>query len=189
MAKKKSNNRLPIDELNNLQSYVKAVVGNNLNVDVNVTEIIDSVEDLLITAFVFGIDSLSLDLGKEISPDLDKMQQTIFKKIEGKTWTERVTEYLTQEGSAEEVNRVIDTETFRVYNEAKYEGAIENGAKFKTWETMQDAKVRDTHETLQSITIPVTDYFYSISGDKALYPHGFDSASENVNCRCFLTFE
>lgn len=56
----------------------------------------------------------------------------------------------------------------------------------KTWMTMLDEKVRDTHQYLEGMTIPLDDEFYTYDGDHAQAPGGFTSAAENCNCRCQL---
>ena len=53
---------------------------------------------------------------------------------------------------------------------------------------MMDDKVRDTHSYLQSKKVPIGEEFFTYDGDSALYPGGFKSAENNVNCRCFLTY-
>ena len=184
----KTNNRLPIDELNNLTTYINKVVGNTRKVETE--EIIDSVEDLLITAFVFGVDSISADLQTKYEVDTDKMNRIINKQIAGKVWTERITEYLQNGGSPADINRVIDTEMMRVYNETKYDYAINSGYNIqKRWATMLDDKVRDTHDFLEGVSVKLTDRFYTFDNDSALYPGGFDKAENNINCRCVIEYE
>lgn len=183
---KKQTNKLPIDELNNLTSYINKVVGGTRKVET--VEIIDSVEDLLITAFVFGVDSINADLQTELPVDTDMMNRILNKEIEGKVWTERVADYLQNGGSSAEINRVVDTEMMRVYNETKYEYAKESGMDLqKTWVTMLDDKVRDTHSVLEGVSVALDDKFYTFD-DSAYYPGGFNNADNNVNCRCVLSY-
>ena len=56
----------------------------------------------------------------------------------------------------------------------------------KRWVAILDDRTRDTHFYLDGTEVPLDAYFYSYSGDKALYPHGFQTAAENCNCRCDL---
>lgn len=182
--------KLPIlDELNNLTNKIVEIVGNADSVEVE-EEIIDSVEDLLIMAYVFGNESAAEDLGIESDIDINKMNTTIFKDVAGKTWTERIAEYLQNGGTVAEINRVIDTETMRVFNDSKFQLAQDSGIQNikKTWVTMNDDRVRDSHWILEGVTIPLNDRFYTLDGDSALQPYGFEKADNNINCRCALEF-
>lgn len=181
-------NRLPIDQLNLLQKKIIEIVGNDATVE-DTEEIIDSVEDLLIMAFVFAQDSATEDLGIESKLSTRDMGEILYRDVAGKTWTERITEYLQLGGSEAEINRVVDTEMMRVYNETKYEIALQSGEEVnKTWVTMADDRVRDTHWVLEGVTIPMSERFYTIDGDSALRPYGFENADNNIGCRCVLDF-
>lgn len=182
-------NKIPIDELNNLTNKITEIVGDSPSSEEQQKEIIDTVEKLLIMAFVFGTDSAAEDLGIESNVDENKIGAIIYEKIEGKTWEERITDYLRLGNKASEIVRVIDTETMRVYNEAKYLTAEDSGlAVMKTWVTVGDDRVRDSHWILEGVTIPLNDKFYTLDGDSALRPYGFEKADNNINCRCALEF-
>ena len=92
----------------------------------------------------------------------------------------------------EELTTLIDTEAGRVTNTAIYDAAKDYQRKnpeitvLKRWVAILDDKTRDTHFYLDGTEVPLDAYFYSYSGDKALYPHGFQTAAENCNCRCDL---
>ena len=58
----------------------------------------------------------------------------------------------------------------------------------KTWGTMLDDRVRDTHEYLEGVTIPIEAEFYSFRGGSTLYPGQWGIPEEDCNCRCYLTF-
>lgn len=178
-------NKLPIDELNILTESlgVQAAEG-KLTPD----RAVDEVLDLLVIAYAYGIDAINADLGLSIEADVDKMETTIFKRIAGKTFAERVREYA-EVGQIYDIARVADTEMHRVYNEAQYEAAKQSGYDLiKIWRTMGDDKVRNTHEYLEGVIVPLNGLFYTYDGDSALYPGDFMFADNNVNCRCEIEY-
>ena len=56
----------------------------------------------------------------------------------------------------------------------------------KTWGTMLDESVRETHSYLESVSVPLEEEFFTFDGDHAPYPGLFQKAENNVNCRCFV---
>lgn len=68
--------------------------------------------------------------------------------------------------------------------------AVRDGCTLKTWHTMQDNRVRDTHVAVDGQTISVFDPFV-LDGGELMFP-GDDSLgvdpSELVNCRCHCTY-
>ena len=146
-------------------------------------EIEDSLLDLLIMAYVFGTDDVSKSLNEEIKPDTDKMNKSVYKKIEGKTWVERIREATTQE----ELERIFVTESHRCFLDGQWDSA-KGRATHKTWHTQEDDKVRDSHWYLDGLKVGLNDYFYTLNGDRTLRPLGFDIPSEDINCRCYLEY-
>ena len=114
--------------------------------------------------------------------------KTVNLDIEGETFRNRIHKQV-DAGSLEGVLRIIDTEAHRDYNTGVYDAAIKSGAKGlrKRWETMQDGRVRDTHDYLQSMEVGLDDRFYTYDGDSARFPGDFSLASNNANCRCWVT--
>ena len=157
-------------------------------------DVIDELLDLYLLAYYEGSQDAARELLINVEPSVRDAGEIINKPIEGKTYKERVREYLNGEMGettgtpAEAIARVADTDSIRIYNEAKLKTAKENGATTKTWLTMDDNKVRDTHAPLDGVSAPIDGYFYTWDADKALAPGQFDKASNNVNCRCWLTF-
>ncbi len=86
--------------------------------------------------------------------------------------------------------RIAKTEGHRIQQEATYDAqkrAIQKGADVvKQWDSTLDGKTRPTHRALDGQIVEVDEYFKSESGYKALYPGGFNVASEDCNCRCCL---
>lgn len=153
----------------------------------NQQQIKDSLLDLLLIAYICGSNAGAIDLGIDYQDvDSKDLEKSVYKKIEGKTYEDRVNEYLAS-GDVESIKRVIETETHRVY----VEGQLSIAEKFnasKTWVTMLDDKVRESHDLLEGVTVKWDEYFYS-SGDSALAPGGFNLPENNVNCRCELKLE
>lgn len=106
-------------------------------------------------------------------------------EIKGETFRERIV----ADSTYEEVLRVIDTEAHRDYNTGVYDAAVESGEDglSKRWVTMNDDRVRDTHDYLEGMVVGLGDRFYTYDGDSALYPGGFDDPRNNINCRCGIS--
>ena len=147
------------------------------------TEIEDSLLDLLIMAYVFGTKDVSESLKEEIKPDTDKMKESVYKKIAGQTWEERIRDSVTKE----DIERIFVTESHRCFSDGQWDSA-DGRATHKTWVTMDDEKVRDTHWYIDNLTVKIDEYFYTLDGDRALRPYGFEIASNNINCRCYLKY-
>lgn len=161
---------------------------------------IDEILEMLIIAYMFGNESGNYMLSGETTPTqddeelpipirVDSMNGSIFRKIADKTWEERVSEYLDDEaGTVDEIIRVVDTDLNRVYNDSILDvGERADGTVMKTWQTMEDDRVRDTHFPLQSVKIPVDARFYAWDGDSARYPGDFTLPENNINCRCRIS--
>lgn len=146
-------------------------------------EIEDSLLDLLIMAYVYGTKDVARSLNEEIKPDTDKMYESVHKKIEGKTWVERIEDVNTED----ELKRIVVTESHRCFSDGQWDSA--NGrANYKTWITMDDEKVRDTHWYIDNLKVGINDYFYTLDGDRALRPYGFEKPENSINCRCYLKY-
>lgn len=152
-----------------------------------VDKYIDEVTDLFVMAYVYGTMDAAAQLGQAIDPDMEKARDVIEEKFDGKNYVDRISEYLTS-GTGYDIRRVLETDAHRVYNAALFNGAKQAGATLKTWATMADDKVRDTHFYLDGVTIPIDAEFYSYKGGKTLYPGQWGIPEEDCNCRCWVTF-
>lgn len=112
---------------------------------------------------------------------------SIFRKFDGKDFTDRVREYA-ELGQASEILRVVETDGNRVYNTGGVEGAKSVGAESKTWRTMLDDRVRESHDYLEGTTVGIDEKFYTYDGDSARYPGDFELPENSINCRCWLEF-
>lgn len=184
---------MPFDELNALrQSLVYGQYtdddGKRRYVD-TYADLEDEFEDILIMSYLLGNRAAGEMLGIDPPMDASTLDKVINKKIAGKTWRERLREQLDNGGTVEDIMRIAETESHRDTNEAIYEVAKGSGIQnlYKTWETMEDDRVREAHEEIQGQTVPFEDVFVTWDGHEARFPGDFDTAELNVNCRCFLS--
>jgi hypothetical protein len=205
---------MPTDELNTLRMKIDADFRGSVEQRRQRKEKrIDEILELLILAYMYGneagndmlfgsdfIESLGFTFGgteqgapdqpnRVIEIDPDSMNEAVFRKIADKDWRQRVSEYFDSEnGTADDVFRVVDTDAHRVYNDAilnvgERADTPDSPVK-KQWVTMLDDRVRDTHEYLEGMTVPVNSRFYTFDNDSARYPGDFTLPQNNINCRC-----
>lgn len=182
---------LPFDELNRFDSEIRERFGkeNLQKRDKREEEdIIDELLDLFLLAYAMGNSVTNDNLASDYAPDLDEVMEVVDAKVAGKTWRERVEDYFANGGTGEDLARIADTETHRIANTAALDTARYAGARNKTWVTMLDDRVRDTHDYLEGETVGIDDDFYTYDGDHASAPGLFELAENNVNCRCELLF-
>lgn len=83
-----------------------------------------------------------------------------------------------------------ENESNGLYNTLDYDDAVEDGFRYKTWRTMEDEKVRESHADIDGLTIPV-DRLFEVGDSLMAYPKdtSYDaSAEETVNCRCWCEY-
>lgn len=153
-------------------------------------QVVNDLHSALIRAYRLGIQNASEMLGAELAADLREMEAAIFAAVGDKTFEERAAEHIRNDRRGR-LRTLAETEFHRVYNRAVDDGARayarrEGRGVTKTWYTMQDDKVRDTHDYLEGMTVPVGQDFYTYDGDHAAYPGGFEKAANNANCRCIV---
>lgn len=181
-------NLFPFDEIDAFKARLQqAKQPDRETKDLEPMDLSDEVLDLLIMAYVYGTDAANEMLGTDYEPDMDEMRSAIETKIEGKDFRQRVSEHIA-EGRPDLIGTVADTDSVRVYNTAALNTAIKAGATNKTWHTMEDERVRDTHDPLDNVTVPIDAYFYTYDDDKAVQPGMFSKVENNANCRCWLSF-
>lgn len=232
---------LPFDELNNVQRKLdeEAVISTEGGVKrYDPKKACDIILDYLIYCYAMGIDNANEMLLTSIKGNADEMREVIYKRIEGKTFEDRVREYaeesedasssaenpprggeterdeevaaedgrrpqggsgtvsgttdvfgVSESGLIGKILRVAETEGHRVLNQAMQSTAEKGGATTKTWVTMEDDRVRDTHDYLLGETVGIDDLFVTYDGDSAMFPGDFEGAENNVNCRCWLEYK
>jgi hypothetical protein len=69
--------------------------------------------------------------------------------------------------------------------------AIAEGKRFKVWNTMEDERVRPTHQMVDQKEIPINEPF-TVGVSLMMFPGDTSmnaEASEIIMCRCFLTYK
>lgn len=178
-------NLMPFDELNTLRATVEDIMSKTADERKGYKEFLeDEILDLLILSYVFGNKDGNEMLSTDIAIDRDSLDSSVYKKINGENWKDRFDNYF-ESGTADDIMRVADTDSHRIYNDAVLNvGDKAEGNVYKTWQTMLDDRVRDTHDYLEGMTVPISERFYTFDGDSARYPGDFDDPANNVNCRC-----
>lgn len=190
-------NLMPFDELNTFRQMVteyKTEPLTNSEKEQLREDIEEYIEFLLIEAYTYGNVQAMYDLGlvdedPESLISADEMYAEINKEVAGKTFRQRIQERFGDDSSTvEDFQRIAETDATRVYNAGVVDGGKNSGVKGarKQWITMEDEKVRSTHEYLQNMTVPLEDDFFTWDGDHARAPGLFSDPANNVNCRCTL---
>lgn len=165
-------------------------------------EFLDFIEDALLSSIELGVNSANEDLKSKFDAnyilDSDIRSQLIYEEIKGETWVERILTILdntlTSGGTdipVYDVQRIVETESHRIINNTKYlvgsTVSADTGREvYKKWVTVNDDRVRETHDFLEGAVVGLSEPFITIGGDSALYPGGFNDANNNINCRCVV---
>jgi len=181
---------LPMDELNRLDAALREQFGyGELPRDPKIMRAVeDLLEDLFLYAYAMGNEITNENLSSDYQPSIDDVMQVVDAEVAGKTWRDRVRDYFSNGGTGADISRIADTETHRIANTAALKTAKKAGATVKTWITMLDDRVRDTHSLLENETVGIDEPFYAIDGDSAQAPGLFELPENNINCRCELMF-
>lgn len=179
---------LPFDELNRFEASLRERFTDGKLVKEDEEDIIDEMLDLFLLAYAQGNSVTNANLSSDWTPTVDDAMEVVDAKVAGKTWRERAEEYFANGGSVDDLVRIAETETHRDANTAALDAAKKAGATSKTWVTMLDDRVRETHDYLEGMTVNIDEDFYTYDGDHASAPGLFELAENNVNCRCELMF-
>ena len=111
----------------------------------------------------------------------------------GQTYTQTAKELKKRFGK--DINKSVATartESHRVVETTKYD-TMEEIAKqvkmTKTWHSVKDERVRSSHAAMDGVTIPFEDDFTLPSGVTCPRPGETGEAAEDINCRCYLSFD
>lgn len=152
---------------------------NRLDFEAELEELFESLYTVMYDAYIRGF-------GDE-EPKEDLIELLIFFKYDGKDPFDLLEEAYKDKDTVR-IKTIFDNEYHRMFNAGAYDYGKEH-CETKKWVTMNDYKVRDTHNYLEGIEVPVDAEFITFDGDAALYPGGFSNASNNVNCRCVLEYK
>lgn len=179
---------LPFDELNRFADQIRQRYGKEKLKSEDAEDIIDELLELFLLSYAMGNEVTGANLGKFWQPSIEDVQETINAKVAGKTWRERTKDYFANGGNVDDIVRIAETEMHRIANTSALNTATKVGATKKTWVTMLDDRVRETHDYLEGMSVPIGEDFYTYDGDHASAPGLFELAENNVNCRCELMF-
>lgn len=82
--------------------------------------------------------------------------------------------------------RVIEDTKFNVFEEIN---KVNNIKVVKVWYTMNDERVRDTHQAMEGVEVDFDKEFTLPSGATCLYPKASGMPSEDINCRCYCEYK
>jgi hypothetical protein len=184
---------LPIDEINALEEKLKPHFEDDgkgkIKSKEDAEDIIDELLDLFLLSYSRGVNATNGELNTSARPERDIVDAAVYAPVAGETWRDRVMDYYETGGSMFDITRIAETDATRIYNQGAVDAVVANGlqgATSKRWRTMQDDKVRDTHDYLEGMVVPFGSRFYTYDGDSADYPGGFSLPENNVNCRCVV---
>ena len=182
---------LPIDEINALEERLKVHFNDEGKIKSrqDAEDIIDELLDLFLLSYANGATATNSELGTAEMPSVDAVDAAVYAPVAGETWRDRVMGYYETGGSMFDITRIAETDATRIYNQGAVDAVVANGLEGSTskrWRTMQDDRVRDTHDYLEGMVIPFGSRFYTYDGDSADYPGGFSLPENNVNCRCVV---
>jgi hypothetical protein len=96
-------------------------------------------------------------------------------------------------GDVSKSTTIVRTESQRVTASAKKEVidvAKSQGIDLtKTWNSVEDERVRDSHVKMDGQTVPYDGMYTLPTGEKVVGPHLTGIAKEDCNCRCFESYE
>ena len=144
--------------------------------------------DCLEDAYIEGFASAEYMLQQEEDIEDDLLFFALEKEYDGESIYTKFDNYYEQ-NDAEKLKVLVESEFHRVYSQGGLDMAEATGRDvYKTWQTMQDDRVRETHDYLEGMTIPVKEKFKTLDMDEADAPGGFTLPENNVNCRCWLSY-
>lgn len=145
--------------------------------------------DILVDMYVEGFSAAAYMLDTE---DKRVQERNIDKTVaysypDGVSIEDKFREYYRAQNE-QELERLLNSEAHRAYNTGAYDLALSVPGAVSEWVTVNDFRVRETHEYLEGITTPVGGYFYTFDGDRARFPGDFKNPANNANCRCILRY-
>ncbi len=174
-----------MDEINAMEDRLKPHFNDEgrIKSKQDADDIIDELLDLFLLSYAMGADSVGVE------QPLENVQDTLYKRIDGKTWVDRVWDYYDNGGTLYDIARIASTEAHRDANAAAYDAARTAGKTTKVWHCMMLDTSRDDHIWLDGVSAPIDGYFYAPDGERTLYPGEWGDPAQDCNCLCWLTYE
>ena len=87
---------------------------------------------------------------------------------------------------------IRDSAILGAYNSGMYDAALSHSRKtgkalYKTWNSLDDGKTRDSHVMLDGEKVPLTESFSSGAVNIRFPRDPLAPPSQTINCRCFMT--
>lgn len=147
--------------------------------------------------------------GLTLNDTLEKKRQEVIYNIkkeignglvQGDRYTDMAKRVATSlDGDYQKAVRIVRTEAHRVRESGlsdaanEVNGALQKGESgfvmTKEWCSMEDERVRNSHQKMNGIIIKADEKFELPSGAKTDCPGNSGVAYEDINCRCFLSYE
>lgn len=175
------------------EAYTDAFVGSVYTLHHQGVPVIIPIDQNAVVKAVTIDSKIKGDLYASLGVDVNRLKKAIASEItrgiaSGMLYDEIARSIKSASGiSFRRARTITRTEAGRVQEQATYDAAQEAKAAgadvVKQWSAMMDSKTRDTHRQLDGQIREVKEYF-TVNGHKALHPHGFNLAEEDINCRC-----
>lgn len=183
---------LPIDEINALEEKLKPHFEDDgkgrIKSRQDCEDILDELLDLFLLSYAKGATATNTELGTAEMPSVDAVDAAVYAPVAGETWRDRVLGYYESGGTLYDIQRIAETDATRIYNQGAVDAVVVNGTTgvSKRWRTMNDDRVRDTHDYLEGMVVPFDADFYTYDGDHAPFPGMFELPENSINCRCVV---
>lgn len=103
-------------------------------------------------------------------------------------YRQRLVIYRSETIARTEALRGVHEGTNEMYQQAFEDGSLDPESVSQIWNTSGDARVRDSHTTMQGQQIPVGESFVSGMGNRLEYPGDPNApAHEVIQCRCVVS--
>lgn len=119
--------------------------------------------------------------------DLENYIDKVCKEIVKVTFKHKDDSYYTSDDRA---TYIAENEANTVMNYEQLQEALASGKTKKTWFSVKDNNVRDTHMFVDGETKPISEPFI-VGGSKLMYPKDTSlgaSLTEIINCRCSVQY-
>lgn len=186
--------QLRFDELNVLFGELEILKTRITAGGLSKAEAKEMFDDALLDAYMEGFAAAAYLLGEDDLPtDADRVTETLEKQYDGVSIGRKFDEHF-DAGNAGELANLVDSEFHRSYEKGGYDAAsaaqTASGRRVvKVWDATLDDRTRVSHEILNGTRVGLDEYFVADSGDRGLYPGGFETAEQNANCRCVIHYE
>lgn len=184
---------MPVDEINAMEERLKIHFEDDgkgrIKSREDAEDILDELLDLFLLAYANGATATNTELGTDVMPSVEAVDAAVYTPVAGETWRERVMGYYESGGTFYDIQRIAETDATRIYNTGAVDAVRANGAERlaqKRWRTMNDDRVRDTHQYLEGMVVPFDSDFWTYDGDHAPFPGMFERPENSINCRCVV---